>query len=171
MTAISQSTQIRRLGLLAERAGRDDSRCRPPLSEPQRCCAMSSASAFVRAAVFMSHLLRQPNLGVLVALTWLVVAFTLLVQYWPETGERLRDTDDAMRLVQLRAWLAGQSLLDGWFDLHEPRLNPPLGHETHWSRLVDAGLAGLYLLFKWFASPLAAERLMRAAWPLLWLLP
>jgi hypothetical protein len=27
----------------------------------------------------------------------------LLVQHWPETGERLRDTDDAMRLVGIEA--------------------------------------------------------------------
>ena len=42
---------------------------------------------------------------------------------------------------------------------------------SHSSRLIDAGLAGLFLLFKSFAGPLAAERLMRAWWPLLWLLP
>jgi hypothetical protein len=71
----------------------------------------------------------------------------------------------------LRAWLGGPSLLGGWFDLHEARLNPPLGYDTHWSRLIDAGLASLLALFKWYAEPLMAERLMRATWPLLWLLP
>jgi hypothetical protein len=119
----------------------------------------------------MRQLLRQPNVALLVGLTWLAVASVLLVQHWPETGERLRDTDDAMRLVELRAWLAGSNLLGGWFDLREPRLNPPLGYETHWSRLIDAGLAGLLLLFERFAAPVAAERLMRTVWPLLWLLP
>jgi hypothetical protein len=79
----------------------------------------------------MPHLPRQPNVALLVALAWLAVALVLLAQHWPETAERLRDTDDAMRLVELRAWLAGQ----GWFDLREPRLNPPLGYETNWSRL------------------------------------
>ena len=113
-----------------------------------------------------NNLLRQPNFGALVALVWLVVALALLLQYWPQTAETLLDTDDAMRLVQMRAWLAGQ----GWFDLHNARIEPPGGYDSHWSRLIDAGLAGLLLLFQYF-EPQSAERLMRAWWPLLWLLP
>ena len=113
-----------------------------------------------------NNLLRQPNFGVLVMLVWLVVALALLLQYWGQTAETLLDTDDAMRLVEMRAWLAGQ----GWFDLHNARVQPPAGYDSHWSRLIDAGLAGLYLLFQSF-DPQSAERLMRAWWPLLWLLP
>ena len=63
--------------------------------------------------------------------------------------------------------LAGQ----GWFDLHEARAQPPLGYDSHWSRLIDAGLAGRSWLFGLFAEPAIAERLMRTVWPLLWLLP
>ncbi|HEY4747236.1 MAG TPA: hypothetical protein VIH38_06715, partial [Steroidobacteraceae bacterium] len=85
---------------------------------------------------------------------------------WPVMGERLFDGDDAMRLVQVREFLAGR----GWFDLHEARLGPPTGYDTHWSRLIDAGLAGLFLAFRPFADADLAERLMRAVWPLLWLL-
>jgi hypothetical protein len=114
-----------------------------------------------------NNLLRQPNLVALVALVWLVVALALLLQYWVQTAETLLDTDDAMRLVEMRAWLAGQ----GWFDLHQPRLQPPIGYDSHWSRLIDAGLAGLFVMFKSVVDPAAAERLMRAWWPLLWLLP
>ena len=114
-----------------------------------------------------ANLLRQPNFAALVALAWLVVALVLLLQFWGQTAETLLDTDDAMRLVQMRAWLAGQ----GWFDLHETRVQPPLGYDPHWSRLVDAGLAGLLMIFKLGADALSAERLMRASWPLLWLLP
>ena len=33
----------------------------------------------------------------------------------------LGDTDDNMRLMQVRAWLGGQ----GWYDLRNYRLNPP----------------------------------------------
>jgi hypothetical protein len=113
-----------------------------------------------------NNLLRQPNFGVLVTLVWLVVALGLLLQYWAQTAETLLDTDDAMRLVQMRAWLAGQ----GWFDLHSTRVQPPAGYDSHWSRLIDAGLAGVYLVFRIF-DPHAAERLMRAWWPLMWLLP
>jgi hypothetical protein len=113
------------------------------------------------------NLLRQPNFAVLVVLAWLLVALGLLLQYWAQTADTLLDTDDAMRLVQMRAWVAGQ----GWFDLHNARAQPPEGYEPHWSRLVDAGLGGLLAIFKFYAGPETAERLMRAWWPLLWLLP
>jgi hypothetical protein len=73
----------------------------------------------------------------------------------------IRDTDDAMRLVQVRDWLAGQS----WFDLHQYRVNPPDGLLMHWSRLIDVPVAGLILLFKLFAGAGMAERLARLVWP------
>ena len=111
--------------------------------------------------------IQRPNFAALLWLAWSIVVVQLLVQHWPETARTLYDTDDAMRLVQMRAWLAGQ----GWFDLHQARLQPPTGYNSHWSRLVDAGLAGLLWLFSIFAEPALAERMMRATWPLLWVLP
>ena len=114
-----------------------------------------------------NNLLRQPNFAALVTLVWLLVALALLLQFWTQTAETLLDTDDAMRLAQLRGWLGGQ----GWFDLHQARMQPPEGYDTHWSRLIDAGLAGLLFLFGQFTDGASAERLMRAWWPLLWLLP
>lgn len=109
----------------------------------------------------------QPNIALFVGLVWLIVAGQMLVLDWSQTAHLLGDSDDAMRLVEVRAFLAGR----GWFDLHEPRLQPPLGYETHWSRLIDAGLAGLFLTFRNFADTALAERLMRVVWPVLWLLP
>jgi len=110
---------------------------------------------------------RQPHFAFLVLAAWSLAAVQLLVQYWPETALTLGDTDDAMRLVQVRGLIAGQD----WFDLHELRVQPPAGYDPHWSRLVDAGLAGLHLLFRPLLPPDLAERLMRVVWPLLWLLP
>jgi hypothetical protein len=110
---------------------------------------------------------RQPGFALLLGLVWLLTCARLLFQNWDATGAGFPDTDDAMRMVQLRDFLAGH----GWFDLHQPRLSPPQGYDSHWSRLVDAGLAGLQALFSLFAAPPMAERLMRAVWPLLWLLP
>ncbi|RAI45192.1 hypothetical protein [Rhodoplanes roseus] len=107
------------------------------------------------------------NFAVLLGLAWLAVAAQLLVLYWAGTADILADTDDAMRLVELRAYLGGQ----GWFDLHEPRIDPPAGYDTHWSRLIDAGLAGLLRGLSLVAEPALAERLMRTLWPLLWLVP
>jgi hypothetical protein len=110
---------------------------------------------------------RQPNFALLVATAWLLVVLQLLLIYWPETAVTLNDTDDAMRLVQLREFLRGQ----GWFDLHMARVQPPLGYDPHWSRLIDAGLAGFFTLFHHFSDAAFSERLMRAIWPVLWLLP
>jgi hypothetical protein len=102
----------------------------------------------------------------LLLVAWAAAAGFMLADRWPEMGHRLFDGDDAMRLVEVREFLAGR----GWFDLHELRLDPPAGYDTHWSRLIDAGLAGLFLAFRPFAAPDVAEVLMRAVWPLLWLL-
>src|SRR3954470_24726175 len=46
---------------------------------------------------------------------------------------RLPDTDDMVRLQQIRDWLAGQP----FGDLAQHRLGPPPGLEMHWSRLPD----------------------------------
>ena len=68
----------------------------------------------------------------------------------------LVDTDDNMRISQVRALLAGQD----WFDLRQYRLNPPFGADIHWSRLVDLPLAGLILLL---LAPRAADAVARTA--------
>jgi hypothetical protein len=110
---------------------------------------------------------REPSFTMLLVLAWLAVAVQLLVDDWGRTALSLSDTDDALRLVQVRAFLHGQ----GWFDLHEARLGPPAGYDSHWSRLIDAGLAGLFLVFNLFTGTELAERLMRAVWPVLWIVP
>lgn len=112
-------------------------------------------------------MLDSPPLVWSLALVWAGIIAQLLWLDWRDTAEMLGDTDDAMRLVQVRELLAGR----GWFDLHEPRLQPPFGHDTHWSRLIDGGLAGMFMLFRTLADGELAERLMRVAWPLLWLIP
>lgn len=114
-----------------------------------------------------TNALRAPHLAAVLGAAWLAIVLQLLWADWAGTATTLGDTDDAMRLVQVRAFLAGQ----GWFDLREMRLEPPGGYESHWSRLIDAGLAGVFLFFRLFADPELAERLMRTAWPVLWLLP
>jgi len=113
----------------------------------------------------VGHFERQPNFALLVALAWLAIVVQLLAQHWSETALAFADTDDAMRLAQLRDWLSGQ----GWYDLDHYRVAG--GYESHWSRLIDAGLAGTLWVFGLFAEPVMAERLMRTLWPMLWLLP
>jgi hypothetical protein len=111
--------------------------------------------------------MRGPNFAVLVGLAWLVIAIDLIARHWAGTALTLSDTDDAMRLAELHDFLNGQ----GWFDMHQTRLAPPTGYDSHWSRLIDAGLAGTFLQFHQFVDAALAERLMRVVWPLLWLLP
>ena len=110
---------------------------------------------------------RRPSFAVLLVLVWILTGLRLLHEYWYATAITFPDVDDAMRLAQWRDFINGQ----GWFDLHQPRLSPPQGYETHWSRLIDAGLARLYFFFRLFTDDPMAERLMRAIWPLLWILP
>ncbi len=97
-------------------------------------------------------------------LAWVAIAAWFLWQRWNAVHWlALSDTDDNMRLMQVRAWMSGQ----GWYDLRQYRLNPPGGLDIHWSRLVDLPIAGLILLFKPFAGPVWAERLAVGIAPLL----
>jgi len=57
---------------------------------------------------------RQPNFALLLGLGWLLAVIQLLAQNWADTALTFADTDDAMRLAQLRDWLGGQ----GWFDMN-----------------------------------------------------
>ncbi|MEA2839156.1 MAG: hypothetical protein QOF41_486 [Methylobacteriaceae bacterium] len=89
------------------------------------------------------------------ALTW-----PRIVSVW-QTGAFF-DSDDAMRIVQVRDLMAGQA----WFDMVAHRLYPPQGLLMHWSRIVDVPLAALMGSARLFAAPEAAERLARIVFPL-----
>ena len=115
-----------------------------------------------RARVAERSLLDRPGVVILLGI---VLSFVLS---WPRAVVIWRDntffdTDDAMRLVQVRAWLAGQ----GWFDLVAHRLFPPAGLLMHWSRIVDLPMGGLIRLFETFADVDTSERLARIVFPLL----
>jgi hypothetical protein len=110
---------------------------------------------------------QQPRFALLFAAACLLVGVEMMAQFWAATADTLPDTDDALRLVQVRAFLGGQ----GWFDLHLARFDPPAGYDSHWSRLIDAGLACLFIAFKTIVDPAMAERLTLAVWPVLWLVP
>lgn len=74
------------------------------------------------------------------------------------------DNDSLLRLVQVRDLLAGQ----GWFDLHQYRMGPEGGFVMHWSRLVDAPIAGIIALVTAMSgSSVLGETLALIAWPLL----
>lgn len=101
-------------------------------------------------------------------LMWLVAATWLFYSHWPQIHWlTLSDTDDNIRYVQVKDWLAGQ----GWYDLRQYRLDPPAGFDIHWSRLVDLPLAGLMLFFRAFVDQGMADRLACAIAPMIPLLP
>ena len=100
----------------------------------------------------------------LTLLAWVAVAAWYVWNDWNMVRWlSLGDTDDNMRLMQVRAWLAGQ----GWYDLTNYRLNPPVGFNIHWSRIVDLPIAGLILFFRLFTSNDWAERLACGIAPLI----
>lgn len=72
-----------------------------------------------------------------------------------------QDSDDFLRLHQIRNWMGGQ----GWFDVSLPRMSLPDGGEMHWSRMVDVPIAGLIWVFDLFTETVIAERLAAIVWP------
>jgi hypothetical protein len=100
-------------------------------------------------------------------LVWLGLCAWFVYQKWTDIRWfGLGDTDDNMRIMQVRALLHGQ----GWFDLRQYRLNPPFGANIHWSRLVDLPIAGLILGLRPVLGGAAAERWAVAIAPMLPLL-
>src|SRR5689334_6643779 len=91
----------------------------------------------------------------IVLLVWLGFCATFIVEHFDQIRWfGLGDTDDNMRIMQVRALLHGQ----GWYDLRQHRMNPPIGANIHWSRLVDLPIAGLILGLRPFLGGPAAER-------------
>jgi hypothetical protein len=108
---------------------------------------------------------RNPAIAPLSLVAALVLA---ALASWPRanavwTTGAYFDSDDAMRMVQVRDLLAGQ----GWFDMTARRLDPTSGGVfMHWSRIVDAPLAALVKFFGLLFAPEQAERAARLAFPL-----
>lgn len=78
---------------------------------------------------------------------------------------RFPDPDDAMRLLEVRDWLAGQS----WWDVSQHRLNDGMFF-MHWSRLVDLPIVALLWPLTPFVGTPVADRIAMTIVPLLTLL-
>ena len=84
------------------------------------------------------------------------------LRHWGDLAAlRLPDTDDVMRLVQVRDWLGGQA----FSDLHQYRLGPPGGTAMHWSRVADVPVAALILALAPIVGRHAAEVAAVCLWP------
>jgi hypothetical protein len=100
----------------------------------------------------------------IVLLVWLGFCAWMIFDRWSQIRWfGLGDTDDNMRIMQVRALLHGQ----GWYDLRNYRMNPPFGANIHWSRLVDLPIAGLILALRPFLGGAGAERWAVAIAPML----
>lgn len=101
------------------------------------------------------------------AIPWLLAGIGLFACYGSGSlvaalqGLRLPDTDDAMRLAEVRDLVAGQS----WFDMVQHRFLPPAGEASHWSRLVDAPMAAAIAGLTPLVGTSLAERITTAFWP------
>nr|WP_295660302.1 hypothetical protein [Polymorphobacter sp.] len=92
----------------------------------------------------------------------------LLIQIAPAAWAlELGDSDNFMRLAEVRDWLGGQS----WWDIRQHRVDPPFGLYTHWSRLADLPLAAGIVVLRPFLGAASAERLAPVVVPLLLLIP
>jgi hypothetical protein len=97
-------------------------------------------------------------------LFWCAAAALMLYDRWNAVHWfALSDTDDNLRMMQVRALLEGQ----GWFDLRQYRMSPPGGIDVHWSRLVDLPIAGIRLLLAPMLGGPLAEKVAVALAPML----
>ncbi|MFL6788656.1 MAG: AcrB/AcrD/AcrF family protein, partial [Sphingomicrobium sp.] len=101
----------------------------------------------------------------MLVVAWLLYVLFIVSNRWgPIQAFALGDTDDNLRLAQVRAWLGGQ----GWYDLVQHRFDPAHGGANiHWSRLVDLPIAALKLIFTPIFDGRIAEQIAVAVAPML----
>ena len=100
----------------------------------------------------------------LIVFAWLLFCVSFVISKWADIRSfNLGDTDDNMRMMQVRSLLHGQD----WFDLRQYRLNPPFGANIHWSRLVDLPIAAIILILRPFVGGAYAELVAVAAAPMI----
>jgi hypothetical protein len=94
----------------------------------------------------------------------LVLAVAWSARDWHDLSAlRLPDTDDVMRLQQIRDWLAGQR----FDDLAQHRLGFAPGLAMHWSRLADLVPGAIIAALTPLAGAHAAELTAVLVWPTL----
>lgn len=101
-----------------------------------------------------------------VVVGWILAVIVLVLVSVPQIAALVfPDPDDAMRMLEVRDWLAGQS----WWDVGQHRLNGG-DWPMHWSRLVDLPVAAWMVIFDPLLGQAASTRIAMVAVPLLTLL-
>jgi hypothetical protein len=122
--------------------------------------AATGAAPSVRASAPPGRLRHAVLIGWgIAALVLTVVSARAIAQLW------FPDPDDAMRLLEVRDWLGGQS----WWDVGQHRLGGGR-FAMHWSRLVDLPLAAVMLVADPLVGAAASTRIAMTVVPLLTLL-
>lgn len=102
-----------------------------------------------------------------VLLAFFATLFVTLIGLSGSDTEGIPNSDDLLRLVEVRDLLAGQS----WFDLTQYRLGLDGGTVMHWSRLVDAPIAGIVMIVTAMTGDVAlGEAVAKILWPAITLL-
>jgi len=115
-----------------------------------------------------AHMLARASRILASPYTWVALTTAALIAAsssvsGPGLSQSLGDTDDAVRLLAVREFLAGAPLLDTTL----PRIGAPDPLVSHWSRLIDIPLAAMIMLLRPFVGAEQAEWLTRAIWPLM----
>lgn len=123
---------------------------------------MTAAAPDAHAPVDAQAPVATPRLWPAVLGGWALVSALLLALALPGVATwRFPDPDDAMRLLEVRDWLAGQS----WWDVAQHRMNHG-AFPMHWSRLVDLPLAAAMLVFGALFGDAMGERVAAVLVPL-----
>ncbi len=95
----------------------------------------------------------------------LIATYHLLDPFWKRVSVwNLADNDDAMRVLQVRDWLAGQA----WFDVSQHRFTEHPISNIHWSRIADLPLALSMLITNLIFGPSMGEKVAAFITPI-WL--
>jgi hypothetical protein len=99
-----------------------------------------------------------------VMLAIVATVFVVLMGLSGDPAKGVPNSDDLVRLVEVRDLLDGQD----WFDLTQYRLGLEGGTLMHWSRLVDAPIAAIVVAGTWLTGSAAiGEALAKVLWPAL----
>lgn len=104
--------------------------------------------------------IKYPTLWVAGFVILIIVAKTVMAGHWGQIG---RDSDDTLRLVQIKDFLAGQS----WFHTDQYRMGLAGGTDMHWSRLPDIPIILLTKIFDIFMPEETALKWAYSLWPVL----
>lgn len=130
----------------------------------RQACQSTNARKQLDVLMTLRSLTESPRrLLWLICLVGIAIVVVSALRAAPQISTLLleADNDDQMRLMEVRDLLSGQS----WWDTRQYRVLPPEGISMHWSRYIDAGIAGIILAASTLVSTASAELFAVILWP------